>query len=126
MESTLTGRLPRLIGGSHESFLSALVPYSCSRVRSWPRIFLSTRLRRPRSTIGPAAMAARVCWSRPQVAQTLLPPNPVIARMLPAELLFIQKCQIRSAATIKASFLLGGMTGVALKLPLKAGASSAR
>src|SRR5262245_58728378 len=42
-----------------------------------------------------------------------------------------QKCQIRSAATIKASFLVGGMTpppadaGAALKLPLKAGASKA-
>jgi hypothetical protein len=36
-----------------------------------------------------------------------------------------QKCQIKSAATIKASFLLGGMTGFALKLPLKAGASKA-
>jgi hypothetical protein len=36
-----------------------------------------------------------------------------------------QKCQIKSAATIKASFLLGGMTGFALKLPLKAGASRA-
>src|SRR5258708_15288791 len=37
-----------------------------------------------------------------------------------------QKCQIRSAATIKASFLVGGMTGFAVKLPLKAGASRAR
>jgi hypothetical protein len=37
-----------------------------------------------------------------------------------------QKCQIKSAEAIRASFLLGRMIGFALKLPLKAGASRER